>query len=222
MTDIRTPKPKDITVAIIDDHEVVLEGFRSYLVRNGISHVDIFSRNQDLLDILSVHLFDFYIVSINLPDIDNMELINQIRAIHPKAHIIINTIHEKMWMMKKLTEKQIEGVICKTARLKQLLEAIKTISKGQQYLCQEYKQSQAIIQNEILTKREVEVLNEIAKGKSSKEIATSLFISENTVENHRKSIFRKLKACNMANLIVKSIAAGYINQETMFWTTVAP
>ena len=57
------------------------------------------------------------------------------------------------------------------------------------------------------------MLKAIAKGFSTKEIASNLYISENTVESHRKNLFRKFQAHNMADLIVKSIAAGYINPE---------
>ncbi len=65
----------------------------------------------------------------------------------------------------------------------------------------------------MLTKREQEILAAIAKGYSTKEISTRFYISENTVETHRQNIFSKLKAHNMAELVVKAIAAGYINPQ---------
>ena len=67
------------------------------------------------------------------------------------------------------------------------------------------------LQNEVLTKREIEVVRAIARGLSTKEIARQLFISENTVETHRQNIFEKMDVRNMAGLIIKAIAAGYIN-----------
>ena len=63
------------------------------------------------------------------------------------------------------------------------------------------------------SRRERDVLREIACGKSTKEIASKLFISENTVETHRQSLFTKLDAHNMADLMVKAIARGYINPQ---------
>ena len=69
------------------------------------------------------------------------------------------------------------------------------------------------LQNEVLTKREIEVVRAIARGLSTKEIARQLFISENTVETHRQNIFEKLDVRNMAGLIIKAIAAGYISVE---------
>ncbi len=67
------------------------------------------------------------------------------------------------------------------------------------------------MQNVVLTKREIDVVRSIAMGLSTKEIAHQLFISENTVESHRQKIFEKLGVHNMAELIVKAIADGYIN-----------
>ena len=180
-------KLEGISVAIIDDHELVLEGFRSFLIRSGIPDVEAFRKAQPLLDRVASHPFTIYIVDVELADIEITKLIDQIRNLQPNAKIIVNTMHEEIWVVNKMTDKNVDGVMYKSGELHQLLEAISTVACGQ--------------------------LACIAKGYSTKEIAVKLFISENTVENHRKSLFRKLKASNMADLIVKSIAAGYINPD---------
>lgn len=215
MTSIDNYKFKGISVAIIDDHELILEGFRGFLMRNGITQVEAFSKAQPLLDRMVSQQFGVYIVDVELADIEITELINRIRAIHSDAKIIINTMHEEMWVVNKMTEKKVDGAIYKSGELDQLLEAITAVTSGQQFFCRKFRKSQSILHNhdQILSDRELEVLTYIAKGYSTKEIATCLFISENTVENHRKSLFRKLQVKNMAELIVMSIAAGYINPE---------
>lgn len=217
MTDFGKYKLEDISVAIIDDHEVVLEGFRSFIVKNGISHVEAFSKVQPLLDRIHSHPFNVYIVDVELPDMDASELIDAIRAQHPDAKIIINTMHEEMWVVSKMTEKKVDGVMYKSAHLDQLLEAIKAVLSGRQFFCTKFKKSQnrILTQNTLLTRREQEVLIQIAKGLSTKEMSSALFISENTVETHRQNIFSKLKAHNMAELIIKAIAAGYIDPKSI-------
>lgn len=217
MTEISTYRLEDLSVAIIDDHDIVLEGFRSFMVKSGIGKVMAFNRAFTLLDAIRQHHFDVYIIDVELPDMDVSVLIDNIRNLHPEARIIINTVHEEMWVVSKVMEKKVNGVMYKTARLEQLLEAVATVCQGRQYFCTKFKKSQRQIQmqNDVPTGREIDVLKEIAQGRSTKEIATRLFISENTVENHRKNLFRKLKAVNMASLIVKAIAAGYINPEEM-------
>ena len=203
MTDFGKYQLEDISVAIIDDHEVVLEGFRSFIVKNG--------------DRIHSHPFNVYIVDVELPDMDASELIDAIRAQHPDAKIIINTMHEEMWVVSKMTEKKVDGVMYKSAHLDQLLEAIKAVLSGRQFFCTKFKKSQnrILTQNTLLTRREQEVLIQIAKGLSTKEMSSALFISENTVETHRQNIFSKLKAHNMAELIIKAIAAGYIDPKSI-------
>ena len=213
MTDINKYKLEGVSVAIIDDHEVVLEGFKSYMMKSGIKEVGAFSNAEALLRSVRSRHYDVYIVDVELPDMAATELIDSIRGIHPDAKIVINTIHEEMWVVSKMTEKHVDGVIYKSAHLEQLLEAITTVIKGKQYFCPKFRKAQNKIslENNILTRREIDVLQEIASGYSTKEIAAHLFISENTVESHRQNLFSKLKAHNMAELIIKAIAAGYID-----------
>lgn len=215
MTDIDKYKLGNISVAIIDDHAVVLEGFRSFMEKSGIGHVEGFTRANDLLDRSRTHCFNIFIVDVELPDIEATQLIDKIRQQQPESKIIVHTMHEEMWVVGKMTEKHVDGVLYKTAQLEQLLEAIKAVYEGQQYFCTKFRKSQQKLQlqNDIPSLREIEVLKGIACGYSTKEIASQLFISENTVENHRKSLFRKLHAHNMAGLIVKAIALGYISPE---------
>lgn len=217
MTDIGKYELENVSVAIIDDYEVVLEGFRSYIEKSGISHVEVFSKAQPLLDRIHSHLFNIYIVDMELSDMEASELIDAIRALHPDARIIINTMHEEIWGAGKITEKKADGVMYKSARLDQLLEAIIAIINGWQFSCTKFKKSQKKIltHNNLLTRREQEVLMQIAKGLSTKEMSSSLFISENTIETHRQNIFSKLKAHNMADLIIRAVAAGYIDPKSI-------
>lgn len=215
MTEIDKYKLEDVKVAIVDDHEVVLEGFKSFIQRSGITHVEAFSRVQPLLDRISSHPFQVYIVDVELMDVDVSWLIDEIRCLDANARIIVNTMHEEVWVVSMITEKKVDGVMYKSANLDQLLEAIKAVLDGQQFFCAKFKkaQSRLLAHNDLLTKREQEVLVAIAKGYSTKEISTRFFISENTVETHRQNIFLKLKAHNMADLVIKAIAAGYINPQ---------
>lgn len=198
------------SVAIIDDHEVVLEGFKSYIINSGITHVETFNKAQPLLDRIRSHPFDVYIVDVELPGIDDSELVESIRDQHPDAKIIVNTMHKEVWLAWKMEEMKVDGVMYKSGSRQQLLKALYTVIKGHKFYC---KKSSNNIQYEIPSHREFEILTCIAKGYSTKEIASCLFISENTVENHRKSLFRKLQVHNVAGLIVKSIAAGLIDLE---------
>lgn len=213
--DVRKYQLEDLSIVIVDDHEVVLEGIKSYMKKYHIEHVETFKTAESLLNRLAVKHFDIYIVDIELPDMEGAKLIDEIRHLHPHAKIIVNTIHEEMWVVRKMTEKQVNGVIYKSGQLEQLIEAIIKVTEGEQYFCSKFKKmnNRNKLQNEVLSKREIDVLQSIAQGYSTKEIARLLYISENTVETHRQNLFSKLKAHNMADLIVKAISSGYINPQ---------
>lgn len=204
---------ENISIAIVDDHEVVLEGYRSFFVKNGIDDIETFSQAHSLLDRVKKKHFDVYIVDVELPDMDAYSLIDEIRTLHPEAKIVINTIHDEPWIVSKLTDKNVDGVVYKSGNLHQLIKAVGTVVYGKQYYNNEFKKTQERLrlQNDIPSNRELEVLKYIAQGLSTKEIGKKLFISENTVSNHRKSLFHKLQAKNMVDLIVKAITGGYLN-----------
>ena len=213
MNDIENYKLQGVRVAVVDDHEVVLEGIKSYLQRHGANHVSTFTSAKSLLDNLLHIANDIYIIDVELPDMHIGELIDRMREIQPNAKIIINTMHEELWVVRKMMEKGVDGVIYKSGDLEQLLKAVIEVVEGKKYFNAKYKRSQAHIQlhDDSLTRRELDVLNAIAEGLSTKEIAQKLFISENTVETHRQNLFSKLNAHNVADLLVKAIKAGYIN-----------
>ena len=112
-----------------------------------------------------------------------------------------------------MAEKEVDGVMYKSGQLDQLIEAVIVVSEGGQYFCSKFKKmnNRNKLQNEVLSRREMDVLQAIAQGHSTKEIAKMLYISENTVETPRQNLFAKLKAHNMADLIIKAISCGYIN-----------
>ncbi len=202
-----------LSLAIVDDHEVVQEGLMSYMLKNGVGYVETFSNGKALTDRMDVKKFDVYIVDVELPDMDAAELIDEIRARHGEAKIVVNTMHEELLVVRRMNDKMVDGVVYKSDRMEQLLEAVATVAAGGKYYSGRFRKmtNSLNVQNVILSSREVEVLKAIAAGLSTKDIARQLFISENTVETHRQNLFSKLKAHNMANLIVRAIACGYLN-----------
>lgn len=211
--DIGKYKLESISLAVVDDHEVVLEGYRSFLLKHGAGHVETFANATALLERIHVRRFDIYIIDVELPGMDVSALIADIRSLQADARILISTIHEEMWGVSRMIENDVDGVMYKTSQLDQLAEALITILDGQRFYCRKFRKSmdRLQLQNKILTKREIDIVRAIAQGLSTKEIAGQLYISENTVETHRQNIFEKLGVRNMAGLIVKAIAGGYIN-----------
>ena len=200
-------------VAIVDDHELVREGMNVFLSSHGIRNVEKFRTAGELMARLRENnLFDFYIVDLELPDSDGFVLIESIRALQPDARIIVSTVHDEIWTLRKLLARNVSAIIYKSGEGSEIIEAMTEILKGNRYYCRDVRDAMEAATDRTTqpSTRELEVLSQIAGGKTSREIAASLFVSDNTVEAHRKALFQKLGAVNVADLIVKAIKKGYL------------
>lgn len=213
MTDILILSDKSI--AVVDDHDLIREGLNAMLVQNGITDIDNYGSTISLVSRLDAgERYDFYIVDLELPDIDGFVLIEMIRARHQDAKIIVCTVHDEIWTLRKIVSRNVDAIIYKAGSATDILAAMSAILKGQRYFCDEALRALESVGDDSKhpTQREMEVLQQISLGKTTKEIAGALFVSENTVEAHRKSLFMKLNAVNVADLIIKSVERGYINK----------
>lgn len=202
-------------IAVVDDHDLVREGMNAILVGSGANDVEKFSTAHELIARLDAGTsFDFYIIDLELPDLDGFVLIEMIRARNPVSHIIVSTVHDEIWTLRKLLARDVNAIIYKSGDGNEIVTAINEIIKGRNYYCEEVVKSLKAAGDSSLhpTTRELEVLYQIAQGKTSREIAAAMFVSDNTIEAHRKALFSKLGAVNVADLIVKAIDNGYLKK----------
>lgn len=202
-------------IAVVDDHDLIREGLNAVLVNNGADHVEKFGTAMELVEKLDAGAaFDFYVIDLELPDIDGFVLIEMLRARDPVAKIIISTVHDEIWTLRKLMVREVNGIIYKSGDGGEIIAAIKEILKGNTYYCEPVKKvlKQATDSTIHPSARELEVLHHIAQGKTSREIAAAMFVTDNTIEAHRKSLFAKIGAVNVADLIVKAIDKGYLKK----------
>ena len=202
-------------IAVVDDHELIREGINTILTNSGVNHVDKFRTAMELVSAIdSGKSYDFYIIDLELPDLDGFVLIEMIRARNPVAHIIVSTVHDEIWTLRKLLSRDVNAIIYKSGDGNEIVTAINEILNGRNYYCEAVNKTlnEAGDNSQHPSNRELEVLYQIARGKTSREIAAAMFVSENTVEAHRKALFSKLGAVNVADLIVKAIGKGYLKK----------
>lgn len=210
-----------LNIAIIDDHPLVLEGLKSLLIQTeGIENICTAQSGLQLNDLMTLHSFHLYIIDLDLPDIDGFELIHQIKQKSPEAKIIVSTMHEEIWIVNKLKHPDIDAVVFKSSAGEYIQKALQTVLKGKKYYCPQfqklYKEKDKIGHapdplDSAPTIRELDVLKDIAKGMSTHEISECLFISENTVEWHRKNLMVKFGAKNATDLVIKALSKGYLS-----------
>ena len=206
---------RKMKIAVVDDHELVREGLKAVLSKHGINDVEKFGTATELVAAMEGgNNFDFYIIDLELPDIDGFVLIEMIRARNASARIIVSTVHDEIWTLRKLLARDVNAVIYKSVDGIEVIDAMVDILAGKNYYCKGVRNAlkEAADQSLHPTDRELEVLYQISQGKTSREIAAAMFVTDNTIEAHRKALFSKLGAINVADLIVKAIERGYLTK----------
>jgi two-component system response regulator NreC len=203
-----------VRVFITDDHEIYLEGLSLLLGKqDDIEVIGIASSGLQLLAEIEKLQADILLLDVYLPDIGEEELLQQIRALRPGLKIIYLTLLRGTRYIHKLTKHTIQGYVLKNASLDELLTAIRTVGDGGSYFSkdvhigdrdEDFRHTITIEDkqiDEILSRRELEVLRLICKEYSNAEIAEKLFLSVSTVETHRKNLIAKLGVNNTVGLV---------------------
>ncbi len=211
-------------VYIIDDHEMYLEGLSLLLQKQDSVEVTGASSNaNDLLGKLpDLSPDDILLLDVNLPDMEEEELIRRIRQLRPRQKVIYLTLIRGTRYVHKLLKYEVQGYVLKNASVDELVKAIEAVASGGQYFSKEidilsngeFRNTLTIEDrkvNEILSKREVEVLRLVCKEFSNAEIAQKLFLSISTVETHRKNLIAKLGVQNTVGLVKFAIRNNLID-----------
>lgn len=203
-----------IRVLIVDDHEMYVEGLSLILHKEkNIEVVRAVQTGKELLAVLPQILADIVLLDIYLPDAEPEELIRKINITRPDLKIICLTMMRGTRLVHRLIKHDIHGYILKNASIEELLSCIKAVYAGKHFFTKELDirespedMKPSIFVNdhqltELLTKREVQILELICKEYSNTEIADKLFLSVNTIETHRKKIIAKLGVNNTVGLV---------------------
>lgn len=189
-----------IKIAILDDHQIVIDGLK--LLLSSHDQFQIVSESNsgfEMLDMLEVNPVDILLTDVMMPNIDGFEVAMRVKAQFPDIKVVALTMNGEGVLIDKMIEQaEIAGYLLKTIDKKELVNALETIHKGIRYFSDEimnelelYQKIKKENENIHLTSREIEIIKCIAENLSNKQIADKLFISERTVETHRKNIFRK-------------------------------
>lgn len=203
-----------LKVFITDDHEIYLEGLTLLLNKqDGIQVAGTALTGKELLRQLPEMEVDVLLLDVHLPDVDEEELLIELRKQKPQLKILYLTVMRGTRYIHKLIKYDIQGYLLKNASIDELKKAIDHIHAGQKYFSkeinildtdQDFRNTITIEDkkvDEILSKREIEILTLICKEYSNSEIAEKLFLSVSTVETHRKNLIAKLGVNNTVGLV---------------------
>lgn len=207
-----------VKIIIVDDHPLVREGLRKILeMESELEVIDEAGDGQGAINVCRERKPDVVLMDINMPGTNGIEATRVIKREFPQMGVIALTIHEEEEYVLELVRAGVSGYVLKDIAPAKLVETIKTVSKGHSVI-------DPLITNKIfgeinrlsrnrrtkedwenLTEREMDVLRLISQGRSNKEIARTLSISEKTVKNHITNVFRKLQVDDRTQAVLFAI-----------------
>lgn len=200
-----------LVIAIVDDHPIVIEGLKNLLASTTGFSIVSFTTGNDFLNYLKTHEAQVVLLDIVLPDVNGLELCRDIKKKYPDITILAISNQAERSIIQQMLQNGASGYLLKNASADELLDCIEKGMKGEPALSREAKE---ILSGPAtndwssipsLTKREKEILRLISEGLSSTDIADKLYLSQLTVETHRRNIIQKFQTSNMFSVIKLAI-----------------
>jgi DNA-binding NarL/FixJ family response regulator len=207
-----------ISILIADDHKLIRETWTFILNRDSrFKVIGSCANSEEAVKMSKQKHPNVVLMDINMVPFSGIEATRQIREVSPESRIIGVTMHSQPAYAKKMLQLGASGYVTKNSSREEMVNAILEVSKGNQFVCEEMKDlisedakdSDSQLAINTLTEREMDVINLIKQGNSSKDISAKLEISIKTVEVHRHNILKKLRLKNAASLI------HFMNTSTM-------
>jgi two-component system nitrate/nitrite response regulator NarL len=203
-------KHEKITLALVDDHRIVIDGLISMLKGHDTFQFAFATTDpREVIEKLALHPVDVLLTDVMMPGINGSTLAKKVRESFPAIKILaLSMSSEGDVINEMINDADISGYVLKNIGKQELIRAIEKIAGGNVYFSEDVieelkRTSTRRKQNEEahLTDREVEIIRLIEKEYNNRQIAEALFISERTVETHRKNIFRKTSTNSVIGLV---------------------
>ncbi len=208
---------KKITLFIIDDHQMLIDGIRALLREEEDFEITGEAlRCSEALEKLKKLRVDVLITDINMPEMSGIDFAHAIRRTNPEQKILALSMFGEKTTINDMLDAGVKGYILKNTGKKELVMALKTIASGKTFFSDEVtaelrREDQETDKRYILTAREREIVKYVARGLSHTEIGEKLFISPRTVDTHRTNVMRKLEVNSIAELIKLAIQLKLID-----------
>lgn len=204
-------------VLLVDDHRIVRQGIRAVLEREGIDVVGEGTNGREAVTLAAQLKPDVTVLDLMMPELNGMEAAREILQQRPGSRIVLLTMHTEEHQIVSALRAGIRGYVVKTQAAEDLVYAIREVVRGEVYLSPGVSRvfvegylSHVAAEPDPLAPRERQVLQLVAEGKTSKEIATLLDLTIKTAESYRSRIMEKLDIHDTAGLVRYAIRRGLI------------
>jgi two-component system, NarL family, response regulator len=202
-----------IRVLIADDHAIFRQGLATIISRDPDMRVIAQAENgQQAIALFQEHQPDVTLMDLRMPEVEGVAAIGAIRATAKSARIIVLTTYDSDEDIYRGLQAGARGYLLKETEPDELLNAIRTVHRGQQYIPPDVGAKLAQrLSNPELSERELAVLRSMAQGMSNAEIATALSIGEGTVKSHVNRILNKLDVSDRTQAVIVAVKRGIVN-----------
>lgn len=206
-------------ILLVDDHQMLIDGLARILEGEAnIGEVLKVNSGADALRVLQSQTIDLLVSDMEMPNMNGLELVTKAKEMRPSLKVLIISMYGDKQLIQKMMKLGADGYVLKSSSEEEIILAVAQILMGRKYFSSDISQT-LISENQAnlapgshhLSEREVEVLQLIAEGHSTKAIARDLHISNRTVDNHRANMLKKVEAKNIAALIRYGIKNGLID-----------
>lgn len=208
-----------IKILVVDDHEIFRKGL--VLVLNRIPEIVVVgeaSNGSICIDMMLTLDPDIVLMDIQMPVMDGIETAGYLHQHYPKLKIVALSMFGEEDYLQKMIEAGVSGFLLKNIERHELAIALNQIHQGNAYyssellpyLTSKFKKETEIDISAHFSRREKEILKEIAKGKSNQEIADTLFISKRTVDGHKTNLIQKTGSKNVLGLLIYALKNGLV------------
>jgi DNA-binding NarL/FixJ family response regulator len=207
-----------LRLIIADDHPLLVDGLKSVLEEiKSIQVLESVNSGRELIDRLQKSVVDIVVLDLNMPQLDGLEVLKILKTQFPSVKTIVLTSYNQPELIKEIKALGAKGFLLKSSPSTMLKEAVIAVAAGKEWVTNELPKLQSsdyfmddFMKKYQLTRREVEIIRLIAAGFTSKEIAEKIFVSEFTINAHRRNISRKLNIRNSVGLLQFAKEQGLI------------
>jgi DNA-binding NarL/FixJ family response regulator len=216
----------NIRVLVADDHAIIREGLRVMLGNQpDIEVVGLAANGREAIQFVDEHEPDIAVIDISMPELNGIEAILQLLPRHPHMQVVVLSIHETKPYVYRALKAGARGYLIKETAGLEVVDAVRAVRRGERYLSQRiadllmtesFQKLEASTEGgllEALSPREREILQLVAEGNTSQEIAELLFISPKSVDTYRSRLMHKIRVADMAGLVKFAIQHGVISIE---------
>ncbi len=204
---------RPIRIVLADDHQVVRRGIRDFLIEAGFQIVAEAADGEQALELIARHEPDVAVLDIQMPKRSGIEVARLVREQGLPVGLLVLTAYDDDPFVLAALEAGVSGYVLKTADAEEIVQAVRDVNDGKavldralvgQVMRAAVAPREPGMRYEPLTERELEVLNQVARGLTNKAIGIGLGISDRTVQGHLRKIFEKLEVTSRTEAVVRA------------------